>query len=46
MAAKRGEIDEGALKGAAREMYQSMTEAELEGFAETKRAGLPEHVEK
>jgi hypothetical protein len=25
-------------------MYESMTENELEEFAETKRKGLPEHV--
>ncbi|MFO1104752.1 MAG: DUF3008 family protein [Amaricoccus sp.] len=45
LAAKRGEIGEGELKGAARDMYESMTEAELEEFARTRRAGLPEHVE-
>jgi hypothetical protein len=26
-------------------MYESMTEKELEEFAETKRKGLPEHVD-
>ena len=46
LAAKRGEIQKSELKGAAKEMEASMTEAELEDFAETKREGLPEHVAK
>ncbi|MBN9047328.1 MAG: DUF3008 family protein [Rhizobiales bacterium] len=44
LAAKRGETDPRELFGAAREMYETMTEKQLEDFAETKRAGLPEHV--
>jgi hypothetical protein len=43
LAAKRGEIDESELKGASREMYQSMSEKQLEEFASTRRKGLPEH---
>lgn len=42
LAAKRGEAAKSKLKGASREMYESMTEAELEEFAATKRKGLPE----
>ncbi|TIS56962.1 MAG: DUF3008 family protein [Mesorhizobium sp.] len=41
LAAKRGEIKKSELKGASREMYESMSEAQLEEFAETKRKGLP-----
>ena len=44
LAAKRGEIKKSELIGASKEMYESMTEKELEEFAETKRKGLPEHV--
>jgi hypothetical protein len=29
------------LKGASKEMYESMSEAQLEEFAATKRKGLP-----
>ncbi|PZU85758.1 MAG: DUF3008 domain-containing protein [Shinella sp.] len=43
LAAKRGEIPKGELKGASREMLKSMTEKELEDFASTKLKGLPEH---
>jgi hypothetical protein len=44
LAAKRGEIKKSELIGASKEMYESMTEKELEEFAETKHKGLPEHV--
>jgi Protein of unknwon function (DUF3008) len=44
LSAKRGKTPVGKLKGAAREMYDSMTEKELEDFAETPRKDLPEHV--
>ncbi|MEZ5669275.1 MAG: DUF3008 family protein [Alphaproteobacteria bacterium] len=44
LAAKRGEAQESDLKGAARSMYESMTEAELEELAETKRKGLPDKL--
>jgi hypothetical protein len=43
LSAKRGETPKSKLVGASREMYDSMTEDELEEFAETKRKGLPEH---
>ena len=33
-------------KGAARDMYESMSEEELEEMASTKRKGKPEHVSK
>jgi uncharacterized protein DUF3008 len=42
LAAKRGETSKLRLKGASRQMYESMSEKELEEFAETKRRGLPE----
>ena len=44
LAAKRGEIDVSELKGASREMYESMSEQQLDEFAETKRKGKPYHV--
>ena len=42
LSAKRGETKKSELKGASREMYESMDEKQLEEFAETKRKGLPE----
>jgi hypothetical protein len=42
LAAKRGEIKQSELIGASKQMYQSMTEKELEELAETKLDGLPE----
>ncbi|MBB5221590.1 hypothetical protein HNP73_001511 [Amaricoccus macauensis] len=44
LSAKRGDTPKSELKGAAREMEESMTEKELEDFASTKRKGKPEHV--
>ena len=44
LSAKRGETPVSKLQGASREMYDSMTERELEEFAETKRRGLLEHI--
>ena len=41
LAAKRGEISLSKLKGAARSMYESMTQAELREYAGTKHKGLP-----
>jgi len=41
LAAKRGEMNKSELKGASKEMYESMTERQLEDFAETKRKDLP-----
>ncbi|WP_108682791.1 DUF3008 family protein [Methyloceanibacter sp. wino2] len=43
LAAKRGEQNVSALKGASKDMYQSMTEAQLEEMASTPRHGKPEH---
>lgn len=43
LAAKRGEISKDELVGASREMFESMSEKELEEFASTKHEGKPEH---
>ncbi len=45
LSAKRGETRVRELQGASRQMYDSMTEDELEELAETDRKGLPETVE-
>ena len=45
LAAKRGETKVSELKGASKQMYDSMSESELEGFAETKREDLPDKVD-
>ena len=42
LSAKRGETPKSKLKGASREMAESMSEKQLEEFAETRRKGLPE----
>ncbi len=42
LSAKRGEIDKRELQGAARDMFESMSEAELEDLAETNRKKLPD----
>ncbi len=42
MAAKHGEQDKSELVGAAREMFDTMSEDELEDLASTKRSDLPE----
>jgi hypothetical protein len=44
LAAKRGEVMKSALKGASRQMADSMSEAQLEEFASTKRKGKPNYV--
>jgi hypothetical protein len=41
LAAKKGETKKSALKGASKEMYDSMTKKELSELARTKRKGLP-----
>jgi hypothetical protein len=46
LSAKRGETKKSELKGASKEMYESMSEKQLEEFAETKREGLPNKVDK
>jgi Protein of unknwon function (DUF3008) len=45
LSAKRGETPESELKGASREMYDSMSEEQLEEFAATSRKGLPQKKE-
>lgn len=44
LSAKRGDTPESKLKGASKQMAESMTETQLEAFAHTKRKGKPEHV--
>jgi hypothetical protein len=46
LAAKRGETKPSKLIGAARQMYESMSEKQLEDFAATRRAGKPDYVER
>lgn len=41
LSAKRGETPKAALKGASKQMAESMSEKQLEEFAHTKRKGLP-----
>jgi len=41
LSAKRGEIDPKDLESASRDMYDSMTEQELEDLASTRHEGLP-----
>ncbi len=42
LSAKRGETKKSELKGASKDMYESMNETQLEEFASTKRKKLPE----
>ena len=42
LSAKRGESDKADLQGASVEMYESMSEKELEELASTSHADLPE----
>ncbi|CDM62376.1 hypothetical protein J2W42_005169 [Rhizobium tibeticum] len=44
LAAKRGQTPKSRLKGASKEMVDSMSEKQLEEFASTKRRGKPERV--
>jgi hypothetical protein len=44
LSAKRGDTPRSKLKGASKQMVESMTEKQLEEFASTKRKGKPEHV--
>lgn len=46
LSAKRGETPKSKLKGASKDMADSMSEKELEEMASTKRKGKPEHVTK
>jgi hypothetical protein len=45
LAARRGKTSPDSLKGAARQMYESMSERELEDFAATPLDGLPDRVD-
>jgi hypothetical protein len=44
LSAKRGDTKKSELKGASREMFDSMSETELEELAHSQRKGKPEHV--
>lgn len=44
LAAKREELEVSELQGASKEMYEPMTEEELEDCASTRRKGKPDHV--
>ncbi|WP_431324423.1 DUF3008 family protein [Rhizobium sp. YTU87027] len=44
LAAKRGQTSKSRLKGASKEMVDTMSEKQLEEFASTKRKGKPERV--
>jgi hypothetical protein len=44
LSAKRGQTPKSRLKGASREMAESMSERQLEEFASTKRKGKPDRV--
>jgi hypothetical protein len=46
LSAKRGETPKKELKGASKQMVESMSEKQLEEFASTKRKGKPEHAPK
>lgn len=46
LSAKRGDTKVSELKGASKEMYDSMSEKQLEDFASTSRKGKPEHNSK
>ncbi len=45
LAAKRGEAKAGDLQGASKDMYDTMTEAELDELASTRRKDLPDRVD-
>ena len=46
LSAKRGERSKSSLKGASKQMAQSMSESELKKMASTKRKGKPDHKSK
>ena len=46
LSAKRGDIPKSKLRGASREMVESMSEKQLREFAHTTRKGKPEHVKR
>lgn len=45
LSAMRGETRVSDLQGASKQMYNSMSEAELEDLANTGHDGLPDHVD-
>ena len=45
LSAKRGDTKVSDLKGPSKDMYESMSEDQLEDFASTSRKGKPEHVD-
>lgn len=45
LSAKRGETKVSELQGASKDMYDSMTEDELEDYASTSHDNLPDRVE-
>ncbi|APW72261.1 MULTISPECIES: DUF3008 family protein [Sphingopyxis] len=45
LSAKRGDTPKSDLKGASREMVDSMSEKQLEELARGARKGKPEHVD-
>ena len=45
LSAKRGDTKVKDLQGASKDMYDSMTEDELEEMASTDRKGLPDEAE-
>lgn len=45
LSAKRGDTKVSELLGASKEMYDSMSEDELEDYASTDREGLPDKVD-
>ncbi len=45
LSAKRGETEVSELQGASKDMYDSMSEEQLEEFASTDREGLPEKAD-
>ncbi len=46
LAAKRGDMPKSKLRGASKQMVESMSEKELDEMASTKRKGKPEHAAK
>ncbi|ENY80652.1 MULTISPECIES: DUF3008 family protein [Sphingopyxis] len=45
LSAKRGDTPKSELRGASKEMYESMSEKELEDFASGSTKGKPDHVD-
>ena len=46
LSAKRGDTPKSKLKGASKEMVESMSEEQLHDLASTKRKGKPQHASK